>query len=128
MVWVLLTGLVLGAGAPTPSSACGETDLPCLRRKLQESFESLILTTRELAFQQRLSQNLEQQNESLRASVAALSGAAQAVIAQPLTAHWYQSPVLWTVVGLTLGIVLTAVAGLVVGQIAAGLAAQAASR
>lgn len=119
---LVLTSMVLA----TSTGPCGEADLQCLRKSLLDTAENLTLTARELAFQRRLSQNLETQNAQLEASVAALSGAAKALVHEaPGHISWYQSPILWTAVGLTLGILLTVVAGLVVGQVAAGLAHQA---
>jgi hypothetical protein len=95
--------------APASSpEACGETDLACVLKLLQQKAIEVESLTRQLAITKEQIRTSGELIEVWRAQAKVANDAAREAMAalKPSLAAWYQSPVLWTAVGLSIGVAL----------------------
>ncbi len=107
----LLTSSDVGSSSPKcaellAQGACGETDVPCVLCMLQQKAIEVESLTKQLAISKEQYKSSSELIEVWRAQAKVARDAATEAMAAIRPMAWYQSPVLWTAVGLTVGVAL----------------------
>lgn len=115
---ICFVSAVISSNATAAPLACDSEDLPCIRRLLLNSEEVNDQLKLQLDGKDKLIKLSEEQLQILTTQNQALGKAAsQALaVAQGQLRPWYESPVLWTGIGLVVGVVLTVAVGAVVAR------------
>ncbi len=117
MHWILALSLLTSSDAvsssPNPTCAqllaqgqCGEADIACVLCLLQQKAIEVESLTKQLAISKEQYRNASELIDVWKAQAKVAHDAATEAMAALKPMAWYQSPVLWTAVGLTIGVVL----------------------
>ncbi len=85
---------------------CGETDLACVLRSLQQRALEVESLTKQLALSKQQYASAQELIEVWRSQAQVARDAAKDAMSSLKPMAWYQSPVLWVSVGLTIGVAL----------------------
>jgi hypothetical protein len=100
--------LILALSLLTSSDAgsCAETDLECVLRLLQQKALEAESYAKQLEIAKQQNLTAQELIEVWKAQAQSARDAAKEAMAALRPMAWYQSPVLWTAVGLTIGVAL----------------------